>query len=90
MFGISKKCGSRQDLWAEAEAAYASRDGDAALRAFEVLASMGDAEAQCRAGSLQKIFREDFSAAAKWYRLAADQGHAGISRGPTQLRILPA
>ena len=67
-----------QDFEAGLEA-YESGDYAAALRLLGPLAERGDAEAQSRLGVMYAAGRgvpQDYDAAVKWYRLAAEQGNA--------------
>lgn len=59
-------------------AAYDRSDYAAALREWQPLADLGNAEAQHRLGGIYRYgegVQRDYVEAAKWHRLAAEQGH---------------
>ena len=60
-------------------AAYKRGDFEAALRAWRPLAVQGDPNAQFNLGVMHKIGEgvpQDDTEAMKWFRMAAEQGHA--------------
>lgn len=65
----------------EANAAYAKKDYAASMSMLIPLADHGDASAQYLLGVIygrgNAVVAEDDVAAAKWYRMAAEQGHEG-------------
>ena len=59
----------------------AAKSGDfaTALREWKPLAEQGIADAQFKLGLMYSLGRsvpQDYKTAVKWYRLAAEQGHA--------------
>ena len=65
--------------FAGAEQAMERGDYEASLRTFLLLAEAGDVEAQFKLGVMYdhgENVPQDFAEAMKWYRVAAEQGHA--------------
>jgi len=64
---------------AAGQRAYFSRDYATALKEFPPLARQGNADAQFHLGVMYEFGEgvpQDYKEAARWYRLAADQGDA--------------
>ena len=79
-------------MWTPAQAgfdegmtAYKNNDFQTALKEWSPLADGGNLEAQYLVGRIYFRTSVDYAKAAKWYRKAADQGHAAAQNGLASL-----